>query len=278
MTANWSDAETKALLLIRADEEICRQLNRTVSDTVTYDKITRLLKEQGINRSKSQVISKLKTLRLKFQKVHDHHKRSGNGRISWAYFELCQSVWGNSHSTEPVALSSSLNTEEAQTSSAESADHASGESMPPDIETDCVAEDTTQPPKKKTKKAKNFTESITTMLESMDKSFREQEAIHVQEQREYEEKLRKEAREEQKEDRATLMAMWREMMEFQGNLLRECMNRPPLPTSYPPYSSHQQQFSFPGPSTSYMAPYYPPEKEASPHPQFRSSFLDDLEE
>ncbi|XP_065102551.2 uncharacterized protein [Paramisgurnus dabryanus] len=269
MTANWSDAETKALLLIRADEEVCRQLNGTVSDTVTYDKITRLLKEQGINRSKSQVISKLKTLRLKFQKVHDHHKRSGNGRISWAYFELCQSVWGNSHSTEPVAFSSSLNTEEPQTSSAESADHASGEIMQPDIETDCVAEED----------QKSFTESITTMLETMDKSFREQEAIHVQEQRRRGNPnargswLRSNGR-----WKLGVMAMWREMMEFQGNLLRECMNRPPLPTYFPPYSSHQQQFSFPGPSTSYMAPYYPPEKEASPHPQFRSSFLDDLEE
>lgn len=113
------------------------------------------------------------------------------------------------------------------------------------------------------------------MLETLEKSFREQETLHIQEQREYEEKLRREAREEQKEERATLMAMWREMMEFQGNLLRECMKGPPLPTPFPSFPSHQQQFSFPGPS--YMAPYHPPEKEASHHPLFSSSLLEDLQ-
>ncbi len=76
-------------------------------------------------------------------------------------------------------------------------------------------------------------DSMATVLQTMETTFREQEALRVQEQREYEERLRKEAKEEQKEERASMMAMWKEMMEFQGNLLKDIMVRPPLTTSLP---------------------------------------------
>ncbi|XP_016143168.1 uncharacterized protein [Sinocyclocheilus grahami] len=97
---------------------------------------------------------------------------------------------------------------------------------------------------------------------SISDSVRDQEPLHVQNQREYEERLRREAREEQKEERASLMAMWKEMMEFQGNLLKEFIQRPSLP-SLPSYHRHalhnQGRSSFP--STSYMAPYDSPGAE-----------------
>ncbi len=121
MSSNWSDNAIKALLLIRADDDICHHLRGIVSDAVTYDKITNSLREQGIHRTKSQVISKLKTLRLTLMKINDHYKQSGSGRISWVYFDFCQSIWGSSHSTNPIALTSSLNSEEPQTSIAEDA-------------------------------------------------------------------------------------------------------------------------------------------------------------
>ncbi len=134
MSSNWSDNAIKVLLLIRADEDICHHLRGTVSDAVTYDKITNSLREQGIHRTKSQVISKLKTLRLTLMKINDHHKQSGSGRISWVYFDFCQSIWGSSHSTNPIALTSSLNSEEPQTSIAEDACDGSTSSHSADTE------------------------------------------------------------------------------------------------------------------------------------------------
>ncbi len=113
---------------------ICRHLRGTVSDAVTYDKITNHLREQGIHRTKSQIISKLKTLRLKFLKINDHHKQSGNGRTSWVYYDFCQSIWVSSHSTNPIALTSSLNSEEPQTSIAEDACDGSMSSHSADTE------------------------------------------------------------------------------------------------------------------------------------------------
>ncbi len=159
----------------------------------------------------------------------------------------------------------------------------------------CISEGTdslqflgfTQPPRKKSKKPKDhMIDSMATVLQTMETTFREQEALRVQEQREYEERLRKEAKDEQKEERASMMAMWKEMMEFQGNLLKDIMVRPPLTTSLPlnphyqQHNHHSQRFYFSSPSTSYMAPYHPPEQdaEASLHPQFKSSFLEDLQD
>ncbi|XP_051562456.1 uncharacterized protein LOC127445957 isoform X2 [Myxocyprinus asiaticus] len=255
MSSNWTDRETKALLFIRTNEKICRQITGTVSDSVIYDKITSLLRERGIHRTKSQVISKLKTLRIKFLKIRELQKKSGNERLPWAYFELCQSIWGTSRPSNPEALNSSLNPEEPQTSSVED---GRDESTSTDIETptcdvektDYVTEVITPPPRKKAKKG------------HISGFIREQEPLHIPEQREYEELLRREAREEQKEERESLMAMWKEMMEFQGNLLKEFIHRPSLPSSHPPYHKHghyNQGSSFP--STSYLAPYHSPGAE-----------------
>ncbi len=53
----------------------------------------------------------------------------------------------------------------------------------------------TQPPRKKSKKPKDhMIDSMATVLQTMETTFREQEALRVQEQREYEERLRKEAK------------------------------------------------------------------------------------
>ncbi len=67
-------------------------------------------------------------------KINDHHKQSGSGRISWVYFDFCQSIWGSSHSTNPIALTSSLNSEEPQTSIAEDACDGSTSSHSADTE------------------------------------------------------------------------------------------------------------------------------------------------
>lgn len=65
----------------------------------------------------------------------------------------------------------------------------------------------------------------------MDKDFEEKERIRLVEQRKHEECLRKEAKEEESEERAKQMAMFKELLESQNNLLRELLLRLPSPTS-----------------------------------------------
>lgn len=64
----------------------------------------------------------------------------------------------------------------------------------------------------------------------MDRDFEERERLRVLEQRQYEECLRKEAKEEEREERARQMAMFKELLESQNNLLRELLLRIPSPT------------------------------------------------
>ncbi|XP_026121740.1 uncharacterized protein LOC113103137 [Carassius auratus] len=253
---NWTDTETRALLYIRQDDEISRQISGTVRDSLIYAEISRLLRVQGIHRTKQQVTNKLKTLKQKFLKLHEHHKNNGHGRVYWNYYDLCKSIWGSKRSTDALTIHNNVKLEEPQSTSIEDARNESRStdievSVSHDEETNDTIDVGAQPVKKKAKK------------HSISDSVRAQEPLHVQKQREYEERLRREAREEQKEDRASLMAMWKEMMEFQGNLLKEFVHRPSLP-SHPFYHRHalhnQGCSSFP--STGYMAPYDSPRAES----------------
>ncbi|XP_016352315.1 uncharacterized protein LOC107696482 isoform X2 [Sinocyclocheilus anshuiensis] len=252
---NWTDTETRALLYIRQDEEISRQISGTVRDSLIYAEISRLLKAQGIHRTKRQVTTKLKTLKQKFLKILEHHKNNGHGRVYWNYYDLCKSIWGSNRPADALTLHNNVKLEEPQSTSIEDTRNESRStdievSVSHDEETDDTADVVAQPVRKKAKK------------HSITDSVRDQEPLHVQNQREYEEHLRREAREEQKEERASLMAMWKEMMEFQGNLLKEFIHRPSLP-SHPSYHRHalhnQARSSFP--STSYMPLYNSPGAE-----------------
>lgn len=107
----------------------------------------------------------------------------------------------------------------------------------------------TQPPCKKAK------------TDHISESIRDEAALHIPDDREYEERLRKEAKEEQKEERANLMTMWKEMMEFQGNLLKEFIHHPSAPTPVPCHKRahyNQSSSSFPSTSTNYIAQYDSP--------------------
>ncbi|XP_075993512.1 uncharacterized protein LOC142988275 isoform X3 [Genypterus blacodes] len=90
ISGNWTDAETRALLFIRADGGVHRQLSGTVRDTAVYEKMAESMRARGHRRGKSQVITKLKILRRKFNQL----SQQGGGWAEWPYFEMCQRIWG----------------------------------------------------------------------------------------------------------------------------------------------------------------------------------------
>lgn len=106
--ATWKDQEVRELLTIRADAEIVKQMQGTARDAVMYERITALLEDQGIKKTKQQVNNKLKMLKRQYHQVVDHNNRSGNGRKTFPYYDLCEAIWGSRHSTRPVALSSTM--------------------------------------------------------------------------------------------------------------------------------------------------------------------------
>lgn len=59
--------------------------------------------------AKGKSVSKLKNVKKKFHEVNDHNRGSGRGQLDWPYFDLCQNIWGLSHSANPVSIQGSLN-------------------------------------------------------------------------------------------------------------------------------------------------------------------------
>lgn len=89
------------------------------------------------------------------------------------------------------------------------------------------------PPNKSAKKVSRGEQIVKDVKEffiEMDRDFEERERLRLQEQRQHEERLRKEAKEEEREERARQMAMFKELLESQNNLLRELLRRIPSPT------------------------------------------------
>ena len=84
--AHWGEEEIRVLLGLRAEESVERQLTGTVKDGPVFAELAKKMQERGYNRTKVQVINKLKNLKKKFNQVNDNNGRSGRGRQDWVFF------------------------------------------------------------------------------------------------------------------------------------------------------------------------------------------------
>ncbi|XP_035280170.1 uncharacterized protein LOC118230864 [Anguilla anguilla] len=233
--SNWRDNKIRELLSVRADAEIVRQIQGTARDSVVYDQITNRLHDRGVIRAKAQVNSKLKALKRQYHQVIDHNGRSGNDRKTWCYFRLCEAIWGPSHSTNPVGLVGSMETASAsrsqETLSTSSCPETPSTSSFPETpysdteeqtlvhETDVSINDSVlstellcrSPPKKKRRRNQTRSERLSAemrdLFSEIDKDFNEREQLWLLEQREYKERVWREARVEKAQEMAVLQDM-----------------------------------------------------------------------
>lgn len=258
MCANWTQVETTELLNIRAEAEIIRQLSGTVRDAVVYEQIKIKMQQRGFSRQKAQVISKLKALKKKFHQVLDHNGRSGSGRLDWPYFDLCYSIWGTSHSANPVALLGSMaasaspcRADEQETTAEVAASSctvvstvASSSETVEAISRESNSESPQPPPAKKARKRQSRTDlmmkEVKDLFFDMDRDFEERERVRLAEQREYENQLRREASQAREEELAKQMTMLRELQDTQNRFLGEILSRMPAPAPTPYYVPTRQ--------------------------------------
>lgn len=80
----------------------------TARDCIMCERITKLLEEQGIVKTRVQVNNKLKSLKRQYHQAVHHNNRSGNDHKTFPYYALCETIWGSRHSTRPVALSATM--------------------------------------------------------------------------------------------------------------------------------------------------------------------------
>ncbi|KAG7463633.1 hypothetical protein MATL_G00178730 [Megalops atlanticus] len=104
---NWLDWETRELLQIRAEEEIHARMSGTVRDAAVYATIAEMLAERGIVRSKKQVQSKLKWMKIQYKKITHHSNKNGRDGKEWPFLHQCNAIWGNRPPTNPSSTQSS---------------------------------------------------------------------------------------------------------------------------------------------------------------------------
>lgn len=52
--------------------------------------------------SKAQVTTKVKNIRVKYREAVDTGRRSGQGRVVFVFYELCEEIWGGSPATHSI--------------------------------------------------------------------------------------------------------------------------------------------------------------------------------
>lgn len=96
MSACWTVEETRNLLAVRAEADVVGQESSAVLGL-----ITKRLRQRGVVRTEAQIKAKLKALKRQYQQIAEHNDQSGSTR-TWAYFALCEAVWGSGRSVRPT--------------------------------------------------------------------------------------------------------------------------------------------------------------------------------
>ena len=66
MAGSWSKEEERLLLQLRSEATVNEELSGTSADAIAYDTILQKLHEHGIEKTKSQMLNKLKYIKRKF--------------------------------------------------------------------------------------------------------------------------------------------------------------------------------------------------------------------
>ena len=117
----WSDDEVELLLQVTNDFKISKaiksvdwELVQSKFSDIFYayqkqyptkkeaEKIGKVFSHGKEELTKSTMTTKLKNIRLKYRKVVDSGRRSGNGRVVLLYMELCEQIWGGSPVTDKI--------------------------------------------------------------------------------------------------------------------------------------------------------------------------------
>lgn len=96
MSPCWTVEETYKLLAVRAEDDI---VTREITDIVGL--IDKRLRQRGVCRTQAQIKAKLKALKKQYQQIAEHNDQS-EGTKTWAYFALCEDIWGLRQSEKPA--------------------------------------------------------------------------------------------------------------------------------------------------------------------------------
>jgi len=110
-TPHWVEGETKALISVWGSEEVQSLLNGAVRNKAIYERISRELAENGVERSWKQCRDRIKNLLTKYRKTKDKNNQTGNNRHNCPFYNEIDSIIGTRPvCVPPVVMESSMAT------------------------------------------------------------------------------------------------------------------------------------------------------------------------
>ena len=118
----WTDDEAELLLKVTRDYKVLKSAEGVDWESVQSkysDILKRLLTKlpatpeeakelnkdyphKKIDITKQILTTKLKAIRIKYQQAVNSGRKSGHGRVVFMFFDLCESIWGGSPTTEQL--------------------------------------------------------------------------------------------------------------------------------------------------------------------------------
>lgn len=111
MSACWTVEETRKLLAVRAEADIISQ-----ECSVVLGHVATRLRQSGVIRTETQIKTKLNSLKKQYQQIAEHNDQNDSTKI-WAYFALCEAVWGSAQLVKTESLAGNMEEVTASSSS-----------------------------------------------------------------------------------------------------------------------------------------------------------------
>jgi hypothetical protein len=111
MASCWSDDETLWLISLWSEDRIQAMLEGSRKNRKVFETIAREMGSAGYHRSPDQCSAKIKKLKFDYRRIKDRHNKTGEGKITWKFWEAMDSVLGHKPATKPPVLVESEQTE-----------------------------------------------------------------------------------------------------------------------------------------------------------------------
>ena len=234
-----------------------------------YDRIVKKMEESGVVKDRGQIITKSKALKKQFTTVVDHNKKSGNDRKTCQHQELCETIWGAWHSTRPLRVMGSMQL-------AALCNSASEENVVPSPSlctspSPCRPESSPNadggqsgggrqlfslPTSKRTRRAHAGSLSdIREQLAELDQKMEERERLRVADNRERDDRIRHEMREERERQAAQLDRRFSDLNAMLGRVLERLSAPQPHHAQYPPTTVWRPEPQMPVPPAQHPPTY-----------------------
>ncbi|KAL0149633.1 hypothetical protein M9458_055160 [Cirrhinus mrigala] len=91
----WSAPEIAYLLTLWGEESVQDKIKGSYRNKSVFEDISAAMAEKGYRRSWLQCQRKVKALKSKYKEVKDHNSKSGNGRITFQFYDQMDRILGD---------------------------------------------------------------------------------------------------------------------------------------------------------------------------------------